>query len=1210
MNPKTCNSALPRYPLPPTEQPQVQASMPSRRQPLKQRLGSLALLLCGLGAWATPAWAEGSRSWYPSTATGHRASLYQTGSPPGSATLLGGSLQTRSIFRVYAQAGEYILLGSTATGLGGTSNIRVFNPGLVTGTIGQETVPGSPSFSCNAQRTSTGNTLLGDINSRAEELAGPDTITNATNGARGNAITNSYVPCYYQAPSTGIYSVIFDPVNTTTAAVGDLGDINMASANYFNVNQGNHISAWDVTVRSSLTSTVDLNGRMFFYYTYVRHGTNPRFANFSVYPVTLDGYRYQIDLRSLDPNAFIVYGNQSGFFDPDGVTPLYHDILGSDDALTTITGGATIQRPQFPMFFTPPTSNPQLNTILTTLGIPSTPTAPAISSFVFTGNTTNNTGSIFSTGGTFTYTANVDHSYDIVISRDGVNFDPSNANNRHLRGLKSSGTGLSVTWDGKDNVGTNFPVGNYSVQLFIKAGEYHFPLVDAENSPNGGPSSTLLNAPGSCISGNCSTAFYDDRAYTLSNGTIVGTYSGGVPQVLPGNGPPATATSGSSGFNSTTTQRTFGNGSSTGWGDRKGLDFWTYFPSTTLSAPLQVYQADFGDAPDTYGTDATAGNSSNSSDPVGALHFIVSGIRLGAIAPDGELNAQTPLNGTGDGADEDGVSSFNPLTTTTTTYSVNVTVANDPGGNGASGEPSATLTGWIDFDRDGIFQADEAATVTVPDGATTATLTWNNIGSSGPNINLGATYARFRLTTDSSITPSTPGGSAINGEVEDYALSITQGNPNLNANFCQAGSTDLMFILDDSSSVDDTEVQQQRDAVMNTLTYFASNGIPARASIVAFDSVGRPVITSLGVGTYLNVTTANLPLFQAALNNAYGVPGSGTNWEAGFQAARAVVTTTSIEPDVVFFFTDGTNTSGGSPDDDAAQFKANGAHIYGIGIDGVNAPGLDIDDFRGVTDGTNTAAFNGSNTPQADYLEVTNYSTLNTQLTGLVSTLCPTSSTPNLILVKRITKINNSTTSLSGDNLAAYKNEAANPYDDNVLESATPPDTDKWPNTTGNTSSTFLIGGTNGGQAKPGDEVEYTIYFLSTGISPAHSAQLCDRVPSFQTFVPNAFSSDPDAPSGGVGASRGILVQYNGQTLSYTNDADGDTAAFYPPGTTLPAVCGGVLTNNPTGAVVVNLGTGATSNGSTNLGGTVPNATAPGTPATSFGFVRFRAKVN
>ncbi|NJL52153.1 MAG: hypothetical protein HC930_07910, partial [Hydrococcus sp. SU_1_0] len=37
---------------------------------------------------------------------------------------------------------------------------------------------------------------------------------------------------------------------------------------------------------------------------------------------------------------------------------------------------------------------------------------------------------------------------------------------------------------------------------------------------------------------------------------------------------------------------------------------------------------------------------------------------------------------------------------------------------------------------------------------------------------VGNTYARFRLTTDSSITNATPGGFASNGEVEDYQIAI------------------------------------------------------------------------------------------------------------------------------------------------------------------------------------------------------------------------------------------------------------------------------------------------------------------------------------------------------------------------------------------------------------------------------------------------------
>jgi hypothetical protein len=54
----------------------------------------------------------------------------------------------------------------------------------------------------------------------------------------------------------------------------------------------------------------------------------------------------------------------------------------------------------------------------------------------------------------------------------------------------------------------------------------------------------------------------------------------------------------------------------------------------------------------------------------------------------------------------------------------------------------------------------------------------------------------------------------------------------------------------------------------------------------------------------------------------------------------------------------------------------------------------------------------------------------------------------------------------------------------------------------------------------------------------------------------------------------------------------------------LPGACGAAA--NTTGAVVVNLGTGATNA----LGGTVDNATGAGSPPSSYGFVRFKAKVN
>ncbi|MUG97481.1 DUF11 domain-containing protein [Scytonema sp. UIC 10036] len=216
-------------------------------------------------------------------------------------------------------------------------------------------------------------------------------------------------------------------------------------------------------------------------------------------------------------------------------------------------------------------------------------------------------------------------------------------------------------------------------------------------------------------------------------------------------------------------------------------------------------------------------------------------------------------------------------------------------------------------------------------------------------------------------------------------------------------------------------------------------------------------------------------------------------------------------------------------------------------------------------------------------------------------TVVPTVSKPNILLVKRITAINGSTTSKGGDNLGGYINEAANPYDDNDIEpnlAPKPPqyptaDTNVWPN-----PSSFLLGGINGGNVSPNNELEYTIYFLSAGTSPAPKVLLCDRVPDNTTFIPTAFNNVSSAPGGVAGADRGILLYQNGSPVSLTDIQDGDVGQYFPPGvdpkTVYPKIeCGGANTN---GAIVVNLGD-------------VPNATSSGTPPSSFGYIRFRGKV-
>lgn len=183
--------------------------------------------------------------------------------------------------------------------------------------------------------------------------------------------------------------------------------------------------------------------------------------------------------------------------------------------------------------------------------------------------------------------------------------------------------------------------------------------------------------------------------------------------------------------------------------------------------------------------------------------------------------------------------------------------------------------------------------------------------------------------------------------------------------------------------------------------------------------------------------------------------------------------------------------------------------------------------------------------------------------------------TTRLRLVKRITKIN--ATDQSG-----YIDNPTDANDDSTLMWPTP-------------LSTYLKGVINGGNVKPGDLIEYTVYFLSDGGLPAQNVTLCDLVPANSAFVTTSYNSN-----------SGIALALNSSSLPttptnyFTNLADADNGQFYSAGTTpLPAACASNI--NPNGAVVVKVVSSTT---------TLPNATAPGNPSNSYGFIRFVAKIN
>lgn len=173
--------------------------------------------------------------------------------------------------------------------------------------------------------------------------------------------------------------------------------------------------------------------------------------------------------------------------------------------------------------------------------------------------------------------------------------------------------------------------------------------------------------------------------------------------------------------------------------------------------------ADYGDAPHSYDSLAAA-----------ASHKVIPTLYIGANNVDSESAPFASINADGDNLngnnDENGVSTLPTIYTLSPTVGVQVN-----GVYNSSGVP-AVLVGWIDFNRDGIFEDSERSQILPIDTAAAAAnqfLLWD--GLTPAMMNAGPTYMRIRLTTDTTsswFTNPSPNGARNSGEVEDYAATI------------------------------------------------------------------------------------------------------------------------------------------------------------------------------------------------------------------------------------------------------------------------------------------------------------------------------------------------------------------------------------------------------------------------------------------------------
>lgn len=949
-----------------------------------------------------------------------------------------GGIPRQTRIRVFVRPGETINLGSSANGVN-QGLIRYAPPAATT----QTTCP------------TTGN--LGRITSRQQELAGP--LPNV----------NGYEPCVVTVGpgQEGIWEIEFvgpNPNNlldpTPSLANEDWNGPDPGNASF--------IRAWDVTVRNAAGGQIP--GRAYANYLPLNMGGNGSPLTSDAFFLTEEGYQYRIDLNGIDPFGFIFFANNRGFRNPDG-SPVYGSVRlpgdvhppGSADTNTDTTHKIFFQRPSDELPETAP-----LNGGTTWLRRPSPIRPPDPTDFRFTGveGTIAQAGTITPRGGNFAFSNNTPRrsSYRIILDLN-QNGNFGDGIDRILVGIANPGAN-TVFWDGLDARGNTVPPATipYGAQIVLSAGEIHFPIFDPENIPNG-LTVERLNEPVPPTRGGPGRfeIFYDDSRVTG-----------------PGEPNPVSALQG---INSSPGG---GRGFDSNFGDNKGIETWTYYPSeiANLASGINIRQSDLK---------------------------ITKVRQPGEVVAGGNVRYTVEVTNAGP-SDAAGlpVTDTIPPELTGATWTCAVTQ-----GTGSCAVPSGT--GNIN------------TTVNLNNGArATFTITAGVIpsatGTLSPNT---ATVRRLPDVTDPVNDDNDPTGAENRSE-----SAATVAEPILPNPVQPVGTKSVRIVTD----ADGSNTPTTGDTIEYTVTYTNTGRVPVDG-FLATDPIDttnlRFVPGSYNFSSTGNDTTVTgNPAFNGATDpnltnpNARGVMGIGGQVVIRFQAVITAATGVTIANQASATF-----TTGGTVQPSLTDALANQGDLPQVLDDGVNQGNL-------------------PNTADDD--------------PTLLTVVTPTP--PQFRLVKRITNLTRGGAPIGNVDFNSFV-DTDSPDDDAALWTTIRP-----------TGVPSIPAGNIGGS---GDEVEYTIYFLSSGGTGAQNVRLCDAIPRGTTFIPDSFS-----------AGSGVSLNRAGTVSSLTNAADADVATFITPLAPLPSGNACQEQNNPNGSLILNLGD-------------VPN-----TPNSNFGFVRFRVRLD
>ncbi|MEQ9550892.1 MAG: hypothetical protein RIM23_14905 [Coleofasciculus sp. G3-WIS-01] len=1055
-------------------------------------ISSLALSLCICSLWTPPVQAEGSREL--TSSGGFRPFLdYRQDS------LETGPILRQTVIQVYAEAGETLYLGSSAVGIGqGTINY---------------TKPSGASGSCDD---------TGKIENRAEERIGPNTL-----------FSGGYSPCIVDVDQTGVWQInVVSPNPSSTVNPNPIpADEDWSEQG----NNDNFVTAWDVTVADEGR---EIPGRAFANYLALNMGGREAPLSSEAYVLTEEGYVYRIDLNGIEPFGFIFFSNNKGFRRPSG-EPFFSSV--------SLTPPPDFQNP----FTNPNTGDDRTHKIFFNrpepgiLNTPLEPIAPGeVRNFRFIGNDGTPGQAASPGGGTFRFTTTRAGSYRIVIDLNGDGIfgnDDGSIRDRIITGRVSQGEN-EVVWDGLDGDGNPLQGGRqgFEVRINLFAAQVHFPFIDVEANPNG----IILERLNGQNSPNF-TVYYDDSRF-----------SG--PGIPPDPLDASINGVGLAGVSSRNGAHSYGciNSSeeTTCFGDRRGIDTWTFLPSQdfTFTDAIVIAKADLA-IEKRIRSDRIVANgrivfeiavtNNGPNDVMGAtvtdtIPDTITNVRWTCAITNGTGSCGA-ANGTGNAIDT--TVTLNPEATAT--YTVIGTLARNASG---------TLTN----------------TATVPLGPNNSV--GDDITDPNPDNNTSTVQAPIERTADLSLTKTAAPASAAPGENVTISITVTNDGPlattdvrvrdSLPAGLNFVSATPSQGSYDNQTGVwtvgnldNDSSATLQIEATLTT-----SETVVNRAQVIASDRPDPDSTPGNNIAGEDDQDSAAIPLQSVDLGLSKTARPNQAN--VGDDITYIITLTnndTNDATDVAVTELLPTEVTFRSATASQGSYNSR-TGIWSVGnLANGNEATLEIiatGDIPGSV--INTAVISALD--QDDPNPGNDRASAEVFFAG----------EPRLLLVKRITQVNRDGQVLEGINFNTVVDDPNDP-DDNASG---------WSQLPGG----GLLGVPRISPDRvlqSGDIVEYTIYFLSNGGTGVNGVNICDLIPEGTTFISDSFRQ-----------GSGILLNQDGTPIPQSNAADQDSGIFFPPLNPVSTPC--AEANNPNGAVVLELGD-------------ISN-----TPPTNVGLMRFQVKIN